>query len=54
MAAVAPSCHLAKMASERAKLCVSGPQILPKSGPGIVAGKWARNRDRTPGCCLKI
>ena len=46
MAAVAPSCHLAKMASERAKLCVSGPQILPKSGPGIVAGKWARNRDR--------
>ena len=54
MAAVAPSCRLAKMASERAKLCVSGPQILPKSGPGIVAGKWARNRDRTPGCCLKI
>ena len=54
MAAVAPSCPLAKMASERAKLCVSGPQILPKSGPGIVAGKWARNRDRTPGCCLKI
>ena len=38
MAAVAPSCRLAKMASERAKLCVSGPLMLLKSGPGIVAG----------------
>ena len=54
MAAVAHSCHQAKMASQLAKLCVSGPQILMKNGPGIVAGKWARNLDRTPGCCFKF
>ena len=54
MAAVALSCHLAKMTSERAKLCVSGPQILNKNGPRIVAGKWAQNLAHTPDCCFKL
>jgi hypothetical protein len=54
LAAVAHTWHQAKIPSELAKIHVSGPQILNKNGPRIVAGKWAQNLAHTPGCCFKF
>ena len=54
LAAVAHTCHRAKIPAELAKLYVSGPQILNKNGPRIVAGKWAQNLGHTPGFCFKF
>ena len=54
LAAAAHTWHQAKIPSELAKIHVSGPQILNKDGPRIVAGKWAQNLAHTPGCCFKF
>ena len=54
LAAAAHTCRPATIPPELAKIHVSGPQILNKTGLRIVAGKWAQNLAHTPGCCFKF